>query len=89
LLSKDELIGIEDLPESIKQEQNQQQRTYRPMSLKEARAEPEKKLILQALEENNWNRQRTAKALRINRTTLFKKMKRYGLEAEAQRLGLT
>jgi DNA-binding NtrC family response regulator len=89
LLSKNELIGIEDLPESIKQEQNQQQKIYKPMSLKEARAEPEKKLILQALEENNWNRQRTAKALRINRTTLFKKMKRYGLEAEAQRLGLT
>jgi len=89
LLSKDELIGTEDLPESIKQEQNQQQKTYRPMSLKEARAEPEKKLILQALEENNWNRQKTAKALQINRTTLYKKMKRYGLEAEAERLGLT
>ncbi len=30
----------------------------------------------------------TAKALEINRTTLLKKMKQYGLYAEAERLGL-
>ena len=57
--------------------------------MKEALAEPEKKLIRQALEANHWNRQETAKALQINRTTLFKKMKRYGLYTEAERLGLT
>jgi len=63
--------------------------TYKPISLKEALAEPEKNLIRQALEANHWNRQETAKALQINRTTLFKKMKQYGLYAEAERLGLT
>jgi transcriptional regulator of acetoin/glycerol metabolism len=52
-------------------------------------AKPEKNLIHQALEANYWNRQETAKALRINRTTLYKKMKQYGLDAEAERLGLT
>ena len=57
--------------------------------LKEALAEPEKNLIHQALEANHWNRQETAKALQINRTTLYKKMKQYGLDAEAERLGLT
>ena len=66
-----------------------QQKVYKPISLKEALAEPEKNLIRQALEANHWNRQETAKALQINRTTLFKKMKRYGLYAEAERLGLT
>ena len=32
------------------------------------------------LEANQWNRQATAEALGINRTTLYKKMKRLGLE---------
>ena len=89
LLSKNKFIGPEDLPNSIKQEQNQQQETYKAMSLKGALAGPEKNIIRQALEANHWNRQATAKALGINRTTLFKKMKHYGLYAEAERLGLT
>ena len=89
LLSKNKFIGLEDLPNSIKQEQNQQQETYKLMSLKGALAGPEKNIIRQALEANQWNRQATAKTLGINRTTLFKKMKHYGLYAEAERLGLT
>ena len=89
LLSKNKFIGPEDLPNSIKQEQNQQQKTYKPMSLKGALAGPEKNIIRQALEANHWNRQATARALGINRTTLFKKMKHYDLYAEAERLGLT
>ena len=89
LLSKDKFIGPDDLPDSIKQDQSQQEKTYKPLSLKEALAEPERNLIRQALEANHWNRQETAKALQINRTTLFKKMKHYGLYAEAERLGLT
>jgi DNA-binding NtrC family response regulator len=87
LLSKDKFIGPLDLPNSIKQDQ--QQKVYKPMSLKEAMAKPEKNLIRQALEANHWNRQETAKTLQINRTTLYKKMKQYGLDAEAERLGLT
>ncbi len=89
LLSKHKFIGPEDLPNSIKQEQNQQQETYKLMSLKGALAGPEKNIIRQALEANHWNRQATARALGINRTTLFKKMKHYDLYAEAERLGLT
>ncbi len=89
LLSKNKFIGSDDLPNSIKQEQNRQQETYKAMSLKGALAGPEKNIIRQALEANHWNRQATAKALQINRTTLFKKMKHYGLYDEAERLGLT
>jgi DNA-binding NtrC family response regulator len=89
LLSKDKFIGPEDLPDSVKKEQGRRQKTYKPMSLKEALAEPEKNLIRKSLEAHHWNRQETAKALAINRTTLFKKMKQYGLFAEAERLGLT
>ena len=76
------------LPESIKQDRSRERKGYRPMSLKDALAEPEKDIIRRALEANHWSRQETAKALQINRTTLFKKMKRYGLYEEAGRLGL-
>lgn len=47
--------------------------------LKEALEEPEKRIIIQALRALNWNRQETARVLDINRTTLYKKMKKYGL----------
>ena len=89
LLGRNRFIGLGDLPDSIKEDRSRRQQGYKPMSLKEALAEPEKDLIRQALKAHHWNRQETAKALRINRTTLFKKMKQYGLYAEAERLGLT
>jgi two-component system response regulator HydG len=47
--------------------------------LKEALEEPERRIIIQALQALNWNRQETARVLDINRTTLYKKMKKYGL----------
>ena len=49
-------------------------------TLKEALEGPERQIILQALRANNWNRAATADALDINRTTLYKKMKRLGLD---------
>ncbi len=57
-------------------------RPHLPMNirpLKEALEEPEKRIIIQALQALNWNRQETARVLDINRTTLYKKMKKYGL----------
>jgi two-component system response regulator HydG len=57
-------------------------RPHLPMNirpLKEALEEPEKRIIIQALQAFNWNRQETARVLDINRTTLYKKMKKYGL----------
>jgi DNA-binding NtrC family response regulator len=47
--------------------------------LRDALAEPEKWLILRALQVCGWKRQETADALLINRATLEKKMKKYGL----------
>jgi len=88
LLSKDKYIGPDDLPNPVKLDQYRQQKEYEPMSLKKAIAEPEKNIIRTALEANHWNRQETARALQINRTTLYKKMKRYGLDTEAEKLGL-
>jgi two-component system response regulator HydG len=52
--------------------------------LKEALEEPEKRIIIQALQAFNWNRQETARVLDINRTTLYKKMKKYNLLIDQQ-----
>ena len=52
----------------------------KPMSLRKALEEPEKQIILAALEANDWNRQQTSDQLEINRTTLYKKIKQYDLE---------
>ncbi|MHC4623094.1 MAG: sigma-54-dependent transcriptional regulator [Planctomycetota bacterium] len=89
LLSKNTFIAPEDLPEAIINGQSLRQSAYKPVSLRQALAGSEKNIIRQALQVNHWNRQETAKALRINRTTLYKKMKQYGLYAEAEKLGLT
>jgi DNA-binding NtrC family response regulator len=53
------------------------------LPLKQAMKSPEKQLIASALRSNGGNRQATAAQLGINRTTLYKKMKRYGLMDEA------
>jgi DNA-binding NtrC family response regulator len=48
-------------------------------SLKEALEEPEKRIICQTLQAFNWNRAATARFLEIERTTLYKKMKKYNI----------
>ncbi len=56
------------------------------LPLDEALREPERRIILDALRANHYNRQRTADALRINRTTLYKKMKSLGIDDADERL---
>lgn len=53
---------------------------WRPTPLTEALEEPEKQIIKAALDANDWNRQETAAQLEINRTTLYKKIKAFGLD---------
>jgi DNA-binding NtrC family response regulator len=58
-----------------------------PMALEDALREPEKRILLKALRANGWNRQKTADELRINRTTLYKKMKLLGIEGDERLAG--
>jgi len=79
ILTKSTMIMPEDLPEFLteaKEAESSQKDSYK---LKDALKEPEKDLILKALEAVDWNRNDAAKALGINRTTLYKKMVKYGL----------
>ncbi len=50
------------------------------MSLREALEGPERAIILGALKRNGWNREATSDQLEINRTTLYKKMKKLNLD---------
>ena len=87
VLSKSNVISAAELPESM-QRMERSSLTFESQlgtgSLKTAMAQPEKQIIIEALEANGWNRQNTAKLLGINRTTLYKKMKKYGIEFERQ-----
>jgi DNA-binding NtrC family response regulator len=49
--------------------------------LDDALWEPERAILLGALKAYGWNRKTTAQRLGINRTTLYKKMKRLGIES--------
>jgi DNA-binding NtrC family response regulator len=51
----------------------------RTLPLRKALEIPEREIIERTLRSHNWNRQETAAALMINRTTLFNKMRKYGL----------
>ncbi len=72
IIAKQEKILPKDLPQYLLQ---QPLPAKQPISLQDH----EKHLIMKALEETNWNKNQTAKRLKINRSTLYGKMKRYGL----------
>jgi len=87
VLTKNPVIGVEDFPEPLRRGATipeALQARVGGANLKAALANPERQIILEALENNGWNRQETAEMLGINRTTLYKKMKKYGIQFEKQ-----
>ena len=52
--------------------------------LKKAVEEPEREHIISVLDECGWNRIRAARALGVNRTTLYNKMKKYSISEKAR-----
>lgn len=78
-------IDITDLPETVQGFPSIAKSTINtwpdtPMPLAIALEEPERQIIESALRRNNFNRQATAAELDINRTTLYKKMRRCKLD---------
>lgn len=93
VLSRRQTIGVDDLPPQVVGQEAAPARAiapaatapaadepWQPMPLEEALREPERRIILRALQANGWNRQKTAEQLGINRTTLYKKIKQHGLD---------
>jgi DNA-binding NtrC family response regulator len=80
LLGKGPVITLADLPSELRGTGSFITTTpVGQKSLKEALEGPERQIIRDVLESNGWNRNATADQLGINRTTLYKKMKRLGL----------
>jgi len=77
-------IGIGDLPESIRDDR--QENAGKPFTAidsdnyREAREEFERQFLLQKLEENDWNVSRTAEVIDMERSNLHRKIKAYGIE---------
>lgn len=87
VLAKGETVYVEDMPENLRREDPNRNTLELPGtagSLRTALVAPERQIILNALEQHGWNRQKTAASLGINRTTLYKKMKKYDISFEAQ-----
>jgi two-component system, NtrC family, response regulator AtoC len=85
LLGKGKRIAVVDLPANVMTGKHLNlvtptASTGHRLTLKEALEGPERQIILQSLRENNWCRNATADQLGINRTTLYKKMRKLGLE---------
>lgn len=88
LLGKGDLIDVSDLPANVTSGMapalSAPSDPERKLTLKEALEGPERQIIFQVLKENNFNRNATADQLGINRTTLYKKMKKLQLETNVQ-----
>jgi DNA-binding NtrC family response regulator len=80
LLGKGPILTVSDFPEHVLSGAAIPASSIAHRTLKEALAGPERQIILGVLRANNWNRNLTADTLGINRTTLYKKMKRLGLD---------
>jgi transcriptional regulator with PAS, ATPase and Fis domain len=73
IISKQDKVLSKDLPQYLFQ-------TPLPPPEFATLQDYEKSLILKTLQETNWNKHKTSKKLNINRSTLYGKIKRYGLE---------
>jgi Response regulator containing CheY-like receiver, AAA-type ATPase, and DNA-binding domains len=91
ILDTDGVIGSDDLPELLVGSAMASLDTKisddpinEAVSLKDVMEKPEKVYILQVMKEAGWNKKRAAKKLGVNRTTLYNKLKKYNLLAEAK-----
>lgn len=95
LLARDSVLTTHDLPPQLVSSSSQPRSLLAPSpssgepqtesnsshpTLREALEEPERRIILESLRTHNWNRAATADTLGVNRTTLYKKMKKLGLD---------
>jgi transcriptional regulator with GAF, ATPase, and Fis domain len=85
ILSEDDYLDVEDLPEKVEQKEKMDQTIQilipdEGFSLSNAINEYERQLIINALEKADWVKNRAAKLLNMNRTTLVEKIKKQGID---------
>ena len=79
VLSAGGAITPADLPPGVREARDNGRTRPSARPLKEALLRPEREVIARALAENDHNRKATAEALGIDRSTLYKKMRKLGL----------
>ncbi len=79
ILCNSNIIQTEHLPRSLRESKNKSAGNN-STHIKKNIMETEKEIILSALEKNKWNRRQTAVELKINSSTLWRKMKKLGIE---------
>ncbi|MCD6376790.1 MAG: sigma 54-interacting transcriptional regulator, partial [Caldisericaceae bacterium] len=76
VLCNDAIIQGKHLPLDLFEQRREEAQQKYQQKLQDMEAE----LILRTLKEHNWNRQAAARALNMHKTTLFRKIKRLGIE---------
>jgi two-component system, NtrC family, response regulator HydG len=80
VLCQGEILDLDVFPENfMKHSEHFEMRSANGNALKDILRDPEKRIIVRALEQTGWNRKKAAAILKINRTTLYNKMKQYHL----------
>ncbi|MBD3418984.1 MAG: PAS domain-containing protein [Chitinivibrionales bacterium] len=74
-------IELQHLPDTIRHVQRTPDQHENTVDFKSV----ESSFILNALERNGWNYQETARELRIHRTSLYRKMKKYAISRQMRR----
>lgn len=87
ILSEEDHLTMDDLPEKIAGQAAGEKAIQviipeEGFSLSNAISEYERQLIINALEKSDWVKNRAAKLLKMNRTTLVEKIKKQGIEKE-------
>jgi two-component system nitrogen regulation response regulator NtrX len=82
ILSPSEEVRREDLPAEIRDAIGESIAPHAP--LRDAREDFERRYILAALRKNRGNVTRTAEALDLERSNLYRKLKAYGIEVERE-----
>lgn len=88
LLAKNGIITLNEIPEGISNPINESLYTPAPRTVKDSTSfdikeeskELERELIIAALEKSKYNKTQAAKTLNIDRSTLYAKLKIYGIE---------
>ncbi|MBK7380065.1 MAG: sigma 54-interacting transcriptional regulator [Ignavibacteriales bacterium] len=79
VLCSGDIIQVECLPKRLR-EQKPKESNSQDQNLKKGFKDVERGLIISVLEKNNYNKTKAAKELNINPSTLWRKMKKLGIE---------
>jgi PAS domain S-box-containing protein len=79
ILCSSSIIQTEHLPKSLREVKIKSQ-DKSSAHIKKNMMETEREIILSALEKNKWNRRQTAGELKVNPSTLWRKMKKLGIK---------